>query len=244
MKIVKMLLLQFLIALTVSAQQTHVWNEMLRNPEFSSARFHPTNRIYRYASHDFSTLLTPRSLFLGYIGADYQRLKIYFTSVSKNPNDHKTYQIEGISVVKENKVKFRGLIKLRRFIEYKQLRFGVDNRMKDHGIQSQGVAFAEYRFEEDKAAKHSGVFKGALVFSWYLDVDGVMQYNNIESHSDSFRNNQYRGTWTPHCSSSSKVANWGEFRIPDSGDLDVGAGEFSPNPEYLDRGWRDLAWYL
>jgi hypothetical protein len=36
-----------------------------------------------------------------------------------------------------------------------------------------------------------------------------------------------------------KICNWGEFRIPFSGDLDIGAGEFSPNPKYFSKGWAD-----
>ena len=30
---------------------------------------------------------------------------------------------------------------------------------------------------------------------------------------------------------------WGHYRIPNSGDLDIGVGEFSPNPKYLSNGW-------
>lgn len=45
------------------------------------------------------------------------------------------------------------------------------------------------------------------------------------------------GTWTSYANNSSKRCNWGEFRIPYSGDLDIGAGEFSPDTKYLDKGW-------
>jgi len=244
MKFLAAFLIHIAIAIPLIAQQTDEWNAMVRDPKYSGPAFHSANRIDRYSSHDLSTLLTPRSQFLGYIGDDYQRLKIYFTSVSKSGTDPRTYNVEGISVVKRNKMAFSGSVTISRFIEYKQLRFGVDDQYKDHGIRSQGVAFTKYRLEEDRAASHSGVFAGAMVFAWYLDRDGIMQYDDIERHADGFRNNQYRGTWTPYGSSNSKVANWGEYRIPDSGDLDGGAGEFSPNPKYLERGWRDMAWYL
>ena len=36
-----------------------------------------------------------------------------------------------------------------------------------------------------------------------------------------------------------KVANWSICRIPCSGDLDWGAAEFSPAPEYRKYGWED-----
>lgn len=34
--------------------------------------------------------------------------------------------------------------------------------------------------------------------------------------------------------------NWGDCRIPDSSDLDIGAGEFVPAEEYIDSGWQLL----
>lgn len=48
------------------------------------------------------------------------------------------------------------------------------------------------------------------------------------------------GTWTEYNSNEMKCSNWGERRIPFSGDLDIGAGEFSPNPKYFDKGWENL----
>jgi hypothetical protein len=35
------------------------------------------------------------------------------------------------------------------------------------------------------------------------------------------------------------MCNWGEFRIPYSDDLDIGVGEFLPNPPYLNYGWEN-----
>ena len=35
----------------------------------------------------------------------------------------------------------------------------------------------------------------------------------------------------------SKICNWGDYRIPLCNDLDIGTGEFSPNPKYLKNGW-------
>ena len=34
------------------------------------------------------------------------------------------------------------------------------------------------------------------------------------------------------------MCNWGDYRIPDSEGLDIGAGEFSPNPAFFDKGWK------
>ena len=61
----------------------------------------------------------------------------------------------------------------------------------------------------------------------------------IEEYSDDYRNNQFVGTWTSYKTGVKKVANWGICRIPCSGDLDWGAAEFSPAPEYRKYGWED-----
>ena len=43
---------------------------------------------------------------------------------------------------------------------------------------------------------------------------------------------------------SSKKCHWGDYRIPDCGDLDKGAGEFSVSEKYIKNGWENykLAW--
>jgi len=43
----------------------------------------------------------------------------------------------------------------------------------------------------------------------------------------------YNSTFTQAC-------NWGDYRISNSGDLDIGAGEFSPNNKYLKSGWQTV----
>lgn len=68
--------------------------------------------------------------------------------------------------------------------------------------------------------------------------DGKVVYDDIEKGiSDSYYNNSCVGTWRSYRSKSEKKCNWGEYRIPGCGDLDIGAGEFSPNPKYFKYGW-------
>ena len=38
---------------------------------------------------------------------------------------------------------------------------------------------------------------------------------------------------------SMKRCNWGDYRIPNCGDLDIGAGGFSPADKYLTNGWQN-----
>jgi hypothetical protein len=58
--------------------------------------------------------------------------------------------------------------------------------------------------------------------------------------ADGFDNNQFQGKWKSYNSGTEYVCNWGDYRIPNSGKLDTGAGGFNANDEYLDRGWRSF----
>ncbi|GAB3835714.1 hypothetical protein [Hymenobacter jeollabukensis] len=79
---------------------------------------------------------------------------------------------------------------------------------------------------------------------WYEDARGRLYYDDLLSFADSYANNQGVGTWTSYRSKQVKRCNWGRHRIPNSGDLDQGAGEFSPTDKYLPYGWQQYrqAW--
>ena len=62
-------------------------------------------------------------------------------------------------------------------------------------------------------------------------------YDDTANEADPYRNNQFAGRYTPAPGGEKLRSNWGDFRIPDSGDLDQGAGEFSPADKYLKNGW-------
>ena len=119
------------------------------------------------------------------------------------------------------------------------MHYGADDEYKDQGIKSQGLLLAKYIFNENKEQKYSGTFKGIMTLFWYVDKSGNIKYDDIESFSDNYVNNQYVGTWSQYGRTTEKVANWGEYRVPFPGDLDIGAGEFGVNPKYYKQGWQD-----
>lgn len=45
------------------------------------------------------------------------------------------------------------------------------------------------------------------------------------------------GSWTSYKTNIAKKCNWGDYRIPDSSDLDIGTGEFSVNEKYVKNDW-------
>lgn len=239
----KPLTLLFLFLLPFSpalAQQTAEWLQKLENPEFPSSQLKSENALANYMAHDFSELLIPKTQVLGYIDADYRRIKVEFTSVRKSKTLQNVYYVSGSTIVSNNKCDFEGTITFEQIRELKQLHYGVDDEFKNKGIKAQGVAIGRYRFAENPAQKHVGMFDGVMTLWWYLDKNGKIQYDDLEKHSDQYRNNQYVGTWTEYGKQKSSPCNWGEYRIPFSGDLDIGAGEFSVNPKYYDKGWAEL----
>lgn len=188
-----------------------------------------------YQKHDFAVVLKPRSEFLGYIGQDFQRLRMTFSTVSRSPKDRDTYLIKGQSEVRGNRCDFEGTLKIEQVREYAKLHTGVDDG--DPSVKAQGIVIGRVELKENPSQKHVGTFKGKMIAEWYVDKDGKLQYDALEDFSDNYSNNQYVTTWTEYSKKVGKPANWGEYRIPYSDALDIGAGEFSADPKYKDKGW-------
>lgn len=222
---------------TARSQQIERWIYGLENQKDSLYTVKDSSFTEKYSEYDFSNLLTPNSNFLGFIGADYKRIEMVFQSVKKSNKNKAVYNVMGKSTVGSNTCDFNGTITFNRVREYKAFHLGVDRIYADSGIVSQGFVIAEYELNESKSQKYSGTFKGTMTIWFYIDKTGKLQYDNIDNHSDSYRNNQYAGTWSQYGSEKTKACNWGERRIPLCGDLDIGAGEFSVNPKYKQNGW-------
>jgi hypothetical protein len=237
---IRILIISLFICISVFGQQTKEWLEKIENPEYSSGKLKQDNFKAKYLKYDFSTQLTPKQDFIGFIGQDYRRIRIFFTSLTKDTSDQEKYLIKGISVVGNNICDFKGEISIEQVREYKSMHYGVDNKYENSGIKSQGILIGKYEFKENPEKKHTGIFEGTVTLNWYVDRFGIIHYDRIEWFSDRYRNNQYVGTWTDYKNGTKKICNWGEYRIPFSGDLDIGAGEFSPNEIYLNKDWEDM----
>lgn len=236
----KKIFLVLLLALseTVSAAQVDEWLQKLEHPRYQDLTLLPENQIQNYISHDFSTILKPRTKFLGYIGDNFQRLHVRFKSISRDPKHPDKYLVNGESVVGNNRNEFNGDITVTSVREYKKMHYGVDDELINAGIQHEGLLIGHYKFNELQSQPHSGIFEGIVTAYWYIDKAGKLRYDDIEaSFSDNYMNNQYVGTWIAYRTANQKIANWGEHRIPFSGDLDIGAAEFGPNPKYKGQGW-------
>ncbi len=205
------------------------------------------NVLDNYKGFDFSNLWiqTENHIIVGIIGANHQRIKMKLTSIEKSSTIPNEYFVSGKSCVKGTICDFGGKIKLTEIKEAKKLNFGVDDEYKDKGIKSQGLLIADYEFKENPNQKHGGIFKGQLFSKWYLNSDNQIKYDDIQSISDGYMNNAFIGIWKGYSTDIEKICNWADFRVPKANqDFDVGAGEFSPDEKYYEKGWENYqkAW--
>lgn len=200
-----------------------------------------------FVKFDFNSLWTKHDEYiLGFIGDDYQRLHINYLAVIKNFESPSKYYVYGKSKVKSNICRFIGEIEILHVRKIddpqKKRRYEAAKEYQDTDevkrlSKEEYILLAKYQFYEDPDQKGTGIFKGIVKSNFYVEEDSIF-YNDLDrGYSDRFSNNQHVGTWISYASGATKKANWGEFRIPYSGDLDWGAGEFSPNKKYLQNGW-------
>jgi hypothetical protein len=198
-----------------------------------------TNEIKNY---DYSTIFTADSFlvetglekvsrpeFLGFFGPDYQRFYIHFISVIKNYKDPYEYFVYGRTMLRNNICDFQGKIRITNAETLNK------SEVPDY---KRGSVEGSYLFFEDQKQKGSGVFEGTFGSSFLIDKKGNLLYDAIAISADGFSNNEFIGTWSKYGSKTKITCNWGEWRIPESGDLDIGAGEFSINKKYTNNGWQ------
>ncbi|HEX6125606.1 MAG TPA: hypothetical protein VFZ23_09575, partial [Pyrinomonadaceae bacterium] len=210
-------------------------NSILGDEELANVEH--KSRVTRYNFGPLWTQTENAAVF-GFIGDNYQRLRIKIISATKNPRRPDIYTVTGKTLVRNVVRAFTGTMKLNKARVYTKLRLGIDDEYRSQGIKEHGVVIGEYHFSEDRNETNTGSFDGVFATYWYVDRNGRLKYDDVEAGADGFLNNQFVGTWTSYRNKASKIANWGDYRIPLSGELDMGAGEFSPDDKYLPFGWK------
>lgn len=185
---------------------------------------------------DISSLLQKVD-YLGFIGKNKKRLNINFHSIKKT-TDSKVYQVRGNTIVGKNNIDFQGVVNIDTIFSFSFFSYGVDDFFKGK-VKDQGIILFKYQFKEDEKLPFSGIFRGKGFIRWYINKAGDFLYDDIENDSDTYFNNAFIGTWTNYKTGKSQECNWGQHRIPCSGDLDIGAAEFMPNEKYRKYGWED-----
>lgn len=172
---------------------------------------------------------------IGFIGDNYQRFYIHFISAIKVPGKQNEYLVYGKTRVKGNICSFQGSIRVKKAEVY--------NQYLTKGYYS-GIATCTVNLYEDSKQAHSGMIKGTLKTGFMLNGQGYFGYDGLGSIADGFCNNQFTGTWVDYKTWGVKKCHWGDYRIPDCGDLDIGAEEFSVADKYEKNGWENYykAW--
>lgn len=165
---------------------------------------------------------------LGFIGTNYRRLHIKFLSIIKNPTDSLEYFVLGKSMVSDNVCEFQGVFKIKESFYIKSLEYPNGNS---------GILTGEYILFEDPNSSYSGKFEGRFCTYWYKDENDNIKYNDLWNVSAMYNNNQFAGSWKEYLKENETIANWGDSRIPLSGDLDIGVSEFRPADKYVSNGW-------
>ncbi|MCW4468422.1 hypothetical protein OGH69_05555 [Flavobacterium sp. MFBS3-15] len=167
----------------------------------------------------------------GFIGDNFQRFQIHFTSFKKSKANPLVYEVKGKTRVKGNVCSFTGAIEITAAGYDGSLQEFMDPDYKGISLISAVTLY------EDKSGAGSGVIKGTLVTDAVFNGKDKPEYNALMLMSDGYRNNQFTGEWTSYKTGLSKKCNWGDYRIPESGDLDWGAGEFMVNGKFKGNGW-------
>ncbi len=204
----------------------------------------PTDITAKLIDDDLSDFFKPKDPFLGFIGKNYQRLRIVYTSIRRDGKNHRLYHVTGTSQVKANRCDFEGEIVIQKITTRPTNdgdEFEQEARQQYHVI-AYGTIEAKYELREDPKQKASGVFSGAVQTYFYINQDQRMLYHDFEFEPESYwSNNQHTGSWTPYGNkAASKEANWGDHGIPNAGDLNADYHEFSPSETYKANGWEDF----
>ena len=187
---------------------------------------------------DFSSIILNQSTdYLGAIGVHKKRLVVLISSAKRNPQNPLVYEIAGRTRVGKNIRQFKGSITLTQLISGKPEDPANDLYTENSGVQEEGVAVGAFILDEYEDLPATGVFKGKVLLWWFLSKKGKIEYNDGYLMADPYLNNAYIGTWTSKQTHKSQQVSWGHYRVPCAGDLDMGAGEFSPAPEYYKYGW-------
>ena len=202
-----------------------------------------------FIKYDFGSVwLTKQDATIGFIGDTYQRFYIHFYEIVKSDTTPACYLVKGKSRVGSNICDFEGVFKIlhirvinkeRRDEMLKTAKESNDPELMERAKHEQLIVLAEYVLKENQNMKWSGSFKGTLKSFFYIENGSILYNNSDFEYRDSYSNNVFVGIWKSYKNSAERKCCWGNYRIPQSGDLDVGAGEFSPNGKYLKNGWEN-----
>lgn len=192
-----------------------------------------TEQLKQSLKYDYSSIwLSGKWAQDGVIGLNYQRIKFHIDKVTKSKNKSNTYLIIGKSKVNDNICNFSGELNL--------LKFFI-TECEDTLMKKCGELFCSYVFNEDSSQNHSGVFRGVMECSIYIDSTGTkMLLDETSDIADGYFNRTFIGTWTNYKTKQAKKCIWGDYHLPFTFDFNCGDGEFHPCDKYKMNGWQSF----
>jgi len=163
----------------------------------------------------------------------FHRIQFHFANIKRNENDNCTYTVSGFDRLKGLVTPFNGEIKIERIVKNQGNLYQPETPSDDRLIEFNGT----FILREDKEIKGSGIFKGTVYFMLTLNKENKLVDNMGEYMGDGFSNFIYEGTWTSYTTGKIKKCIWGQGRLPNTADFDIGAGELVVNEKYLKNGW-------
>lgn len=230
----KILLVSLFILFNLSVKSQNRFTEIVHDSEYLSSK----NDLDSLRKFNFKPLLSGLevSYVFGVIGDRYKRIRVKILSIHKDVENDFLYHIKGKSKVGSTIEGFEGTLTLTNIHQLKPS--SLDGEF-DISTIYEGVLSGVYEFYEPKNKMHSGIFKGKYQGKFRISVEDEIFYNNLDLFKDGYLNNTFMGTWTDYITKQEKICKWADFRVPNiSSDFDLGAGEFYPNEEYNDQGWK------
>lgn len=172
---------------------------------------------------------------LGYIGKDLQPFYLHIASVCRSATDPLKYSLSGKTRSTGNNVcNFEGELHMDSLV----MHLAPDETCQWGGIYSGWYPKCRYILREDPEQPGAGVFEGTHTLDIAVDPAGNIYYDTLMLIADGYCNDQRQGNWSGYKTGATKVCNWGDLRIPESCGMDIGAGEFAPDPKYAPKGWQ------
>lgn len=175
-----------------------------------------------------------RSDLLGYIGPNFQRYSIYIDSVKQISTTRYSIYCRSKRFSKICDLTLEATEAVRKSKKYQFQPHGIDIHvtLDIHGIESN--------------CNDSGEILGKA--EWYLfkPENGILFFSSnfgVETCSDGLSNLLFKGQWKNVNSNSNRKLRFGWARIPDSQNLDCGAGEFIPCSDADKYGWKNYREY-
>jgi hypothetical protein len=208
--------------------------DSLREEVLAGVHVQSKNELSRFRSYNFATVwkFGMTHEYDGFASDSMTRVRLKFCSLRrKSPT---IYAAKGFFLYNGRMSSFQGELTLTNVALINPYDEGCEDPYPIERIRAEGIVVANFRFTLSDSSYLAGTSSG----EWWVDSIDHLHANYRGDCADGFVNNQFAGTY--YCSSTRQnlIIAWGDFRIPFSRDLDIGVGEFSPNPKYADQGWQ------